>query len=189
MAEIFRTARLRVRPWTASESDVAAAFAIYGDPEVKRYLFSGSADADVDVTRAWLTQFVAEADPASSTGSWAVELLDDGAVVGTAILKPVDMNGVVDIEIGFHLARSVWGRGYATELAIGLLAYGFATFAVPRIISFAQPDNAASRRVLVKSGFRETGTGEFKGVPVVTYVIERERRSKPLSPDQYPGDR
>jgi len=174
MTEIFRTARLRVRPWTASDSDVAAAFAIYGDPEVKRYLFSGPPDADISVTRAWLTRFAAEADPTSPTGSWAVEQLDDGVTIGTAILKPIDMNGVEDIEIGFHLARSVWRRGYATELAIGLLRYGFATFPVPRIIAFARPDNAASRRVLVKSGFRETGTGEFKGVPVVTYVIERE---------------
>lgn len=174
MAEIFRTARLRVRPWTASDGDVAAAFAIYGDPEVQRYLFSGPADADIDVTRAWLTRFAAEADPTAATGSWAVELPDDGAPIGTAILKPVVMNGIEDIEIGFHLARSVWGRGYATELATGLLTYGFATLPTTRIISFAHPDNAASRRVLVKAGFRETGTGEFKGVPVVTYVVERE---------------
>ncbi|MCO5177702.1 MAG: GNAT family N-acetyltransferase [Thermomicrobiales bacterium] len=173
MAEIFRTARLRVRPWTASERDVAAAFAIYGEPEVQRYLFSGPADADIEVTRAWLTRFVAEADPTAATGSWAVELPGGGAAIGTAILKPVVMNGVEDIEVGFHLARSVWGRGYATELATALLSYAFSTLPVSRIISFAHPDNAASRRVLVKAGFRETGVGEFKDVPVVTYVVER----------------
>jgi RimJ/RimL family protein N-acetyltransferase len=177
--EILSTDRLRVRPWTASDDDIAAAFAIYGDPLVLRYLFGKTPDASIDVTRDWLTRLVATADPTAPTGSWAIEERATGQVIGTLIFKVVEMNGVAEPEIGFHLARSAWGKGYATEASRALIAYGFATLDAPRIIGFAKPDNAASRRVLEKVGMHEDGTGTFKGDPVVVYAIEREALRTP----------
>lgn len=56
------------------------------------------------------------------------------------------------IEIGDHLAHEAWGHGFATELAAGVVQYGFAVLGLDRIIAVASPDNLASRRVLEKSG-------------------------------------
>jgi len=59
-------------------------------------------------------------------------------------------------EMGYVLARDVWGRGYATEAAAALLAYGFAA-GLHRIGATCDPENAASARVLEKIGMSFEG--------------------------------
>ena len=48
---------------------------------------------------------------------------------------------------------AVWGRGYASELLRRSLEVARAG-GVIELVAFAHPDNAGSRRVLVKAGFR-----------------------------------
>ncbi len=52
------------------------------------------------------------------------------------------------VEAGWRLAREHWGRGYATETARAALAHGFGPLALPEVVAFAVPGNAASRRVM-----------------------------------------
>lgn len=62
-------------------------------------------------------------------------------------------------EIGYWFARSVWGRGIATETGRALLAYGFRTLGLPLVHYRAFVDNLASQRVAQKLGFRRVGIG------------------------------
>ena len=61
-------------------------------------------------------------------------------------------------EVFYSLARAKWGRGYATEAAKAMVAFGFNEMKLRRIYGFIHPDNIASRRVLEKSGLVEIGT-------------------------------
>lgn len=57
-------------------------------------------------------------------------------------------------EIGWVVAPAHQGRGYATEAALALLAHGFGTVGVHRIVATCQPQNTASVRVIQKLGLR-----------------------------------
>lgn len=58
-------------------------------------------------------------------------------------------------QIGYTIARGFWGRGLATEAVSALTAYAFAAFALHRITASVDPRNAASARVLEKTGYRK----------------------------------
>jgi RimJ/RimL family protein N-acetyltransferase len=69
---------------------------------------------------------------------------------------PPDRDGRV--EIGFSVLPGWQGRGYATELARALIENAFSESEVEQVVAHTTEDNAASRRVLEKSGFVRVGT-------------------------------
>ena len=166
---IFETERLIVRPWTATDAETA--FAIYRDPEVTRYLGGNRTHADLGASRAWLAR-LAERNAALPVGLglWAVTIPDGDRPIGLFVLAPLD--GGPEIEIGYHLGRDWWGRGYATELARGGLRYGFERLGLPRIVGVTFPENVASRRVLTKVGLRPAGRGRYYGHDLDYFALD-----------------
>ncbi len=78
-----------------------------------------------------------------------------------------DMIGVMDIflrdeksdfELGYWIARDHWGHGYAPEAAMAVMEEGQRHFGVNRYIAGVFADNPASIRVLIKLGFKSTGS-------------------------------
>jgi len=59
-----------------------------------------------------------------------------------------------DVDVGFALLPQYAGRGYATESARAVLAYGRETLGLERIVGITAPDNRASIAVLEKIGLR-----------------------------------
>ena len=80
-----------------------------------------------------------------------------------------------DGELGFSLARSAWGRGYATEAARAWLEHGFSVLGFTRVVAVVKPGNAASIRVLEKVGMRQVGPTRLAGSEWLLY----EARSGP----------
>ncbi|MEO6717444.1 MAG: GNAT family N-acetyltransferase [Novosphingobium sp.] len=79
---------------------------------------------------------------------------DKGArLIGCAGLSPYGD----DVELGYWIARSHWGQGYATEAAQAVLQLAKA-LGHRRVVAGHFVDNPASGRVLTKAGFRRTGT-------------------------------
>ena len=174
MDVILETERLVIRRWTPADAE--AAFAIYGDPEVTRYLGGSGPDATVEQTRATLERVIAREARTPGLGFWAVEEQGSGRLVGGALLQPVDETP--EIEVGYHFARSAWGHGYATEVTRALIRYGFETHGLTRIIGLVFPENHASRRVLEKAGLTYEGRGSYFGHELDVLAIS------PPPPDQ-----
>ena len=61
-------------------------------------------------------------------------------------------------ELGFRLRRDAWGRGFASEGAIALVAVGFADQDLARIAATTMAVNSASRRVMEKTGLTHVRT-------------------------------
>jgi ribosomal-protein-alanine N-acetyltransferase len=76
-----------------------------------------------------------------------------------------------DIEIGWWLAPSHWGRGLATEAGLAILHDGFERAGLTRIVAVAHPDRRASRRVMEKIPMRYERNAQHKGIDVVLYAI------------------
>jgi RimJ/RimL family protein N-acetyltransferase len=145
--------RLRLREWR--QADWRAAHAYAADPEVVRYLDWGPNTEDD--TRAFLREVQrARRRRPRTRYDLAVTLASTGAVIGGCRLW-IESAPHREGSIGYSLARAAWGQGYATELAAGLLRLGFETLGLHRIHAIAEPENAASARVLEKVGMQREG--------------------------------
>lgn len=86
-------------------------------------------------------------------GLWAVVLKSTGEFVGDCGLTPQDVDGVEEIEIGYHVKRPYWRRGYAAEAAAECCAYGRERFGLQRLVAIIDPRNVPSQGVAKKLGF------------------------------------
>lgn len=150
MSEL-RTDRLLLRQWRDEDRDPFAA--LNADPVVMEHfpatLSLAESEAFVDRHSALIDQ--------RGWGLWAVEVLDTGDFIGfTGLAVPVfDADFVPCTEIGWRLAASAWGRGYATEAATAVLAFAFDEIGLDDVVSFTYVGNDRSRRVMEKIGLRQ----------------------------------
>lgn len=169
MSIIFETGRMIVRPWTVDDTD--AAFEIFGDAEVMRYVGStGKPHPDAEVTRQRLATLAAtEFEP--GRGNWAAIERSTGMVIGGCGLGHLDE--LAAVEVFYHLRRDRWGMGYGAELARGAIGFGFASGDLERIIGLAYPANVASHRVMRSAGMTHLGRVVAYGVDLEYFAIER----------------
>ena len=176
----IETERTLIRPWTLE--DVGAAFEMYGDAEVMRYLGRdgpGATVGSIEEMRERLGKAVAKFPPESGFLYSAVVSKAEGAVVGTALLKPLDLSDGTcspdEIEIGWHLNRNHWGKGLGTEMARALVQHGFDALGLPVLHAIAYLENTASIRIMQKIGMTYRGTTDrYYGVTAEHYLIKRD---------------
>ena len=148
----LETERLLLRPWKDSDYDTYARMS--RDPDIVRF-FPGilnrvESDAEVDY---WRSSFKNE-----GWGFWALEEKTTKEFVGyTGLMHTLPEHPFPRcVEIGWKLARSSWGKGYATEAARRALAFGFTELGQDAIFAYASVDNAASIKVIKRLGMSET---------------------------------
>ena len=161
------TARLHLRPFTPA--DHIAIHAVYADPDVMRFVGHGAHRTMSETASALRTY----GDVLERRGYsfLAVTERAGGALIGDGGLHPLAGIGP-DVELGYTLARSAWGKGYATELGQALVDYAFTVLRVPRVVAQVEPTNTASRRVLAKLGMSERGERIAYGRPHLLYAVE-----------------
>ncbi len=91
---------------------------------------------------------------------WYLERKDSpGTVVGDLSFKGPCIDGVV--ELGYGLRSGCCGQGYMTEAVAAVTSWALAQTGVTRVEAETAPENTASQRVLLRAGYRPTGsTGE-----------------------------
>ncbi|MEU4604896.1 GNAT family N-acetyltransferase [Kribbella sp. NPDC023972] len=155
MAEL-RTERLLLRRWR--ESDLAPWAAMNADPEVRQHLGEVMTREQTDASVA---TFRAEFDQ-RGYGWWAVEVQATGEFIGFAGLDDVDPGlPFTGVEIGWRLARSAWGHGYATESARAVLTYGFDTLGLAEILAITTATNHRSQAVMRRLGMTHNPADNF----------------------------
>jgi ribosomal-protein-alanine N-acetyltransferase len=163
MERSLRTERTVIRPF--SLDDVPDAHPVFRDPEVGRFMVGG-ADATLADTQDRIVRYMAH-QKRHGFAKWAVRLQDTGEYIGDAGIMTLPATG--EVELGYRLARSHWGRGLATEIAAAWLQHGLEDLEFPRIIAFADPKNTASIRVLEKLGMTFHRNDRLYDMNVVVY--------------------
>ncbi|GAC1325270.1 MAG: GNAT family N-acetyltransferase [Mycobacteriales bacterium] len=174
MDVVFTTERLLVRRWTLE--DVAAAYEIYRDPLVTRFLGDGSPMLDLAAQRRMIDRILARYAEWDGMGAWAMQRHEDGVLVGAVLLKPLpDSTGDSGLtEVGWHLGSAHWGNGYATEAARGALEVGWQRYDLPTIYAVVNPANARSQAVAGRLGMAPLGrTSRFYGVDLELFQLDR----------------
>jgi [ribosomal protein S5]-alanine N-acetyltransferase len=149
------THRLGLRRFTADDFEWLAQ--VYSDADVTRYLGGVKSPSEA---RAFLeTRILRYYDEHPGFGIWMTVERATGVAVGFHLLNHIRGESIV--QVGFTLARSAWGNGFATEMAGAVLRYGFLELGVPRIHGMASLQNRASQNVLLKIGLRRHGERAF----------------------------
>lgn len=158
---MLETERLYARPWRVDE-DAPGACAMYGDPEMVRYI-GGQLIADVGEQRERLAAILERNQRwGGRFGSWPLIERATGELVGTAILKPMPASGSGgapsdEIEVGWHVVRHHWGRGFAPEAGRALLARGFDVLGLELLNAVVESPNQRSLAVARRIGMRHVG--------------------------------
>jgi RimJ/RimL family protein N-acetyltransferase len=164
----LETERLLLREWNEAR-DFETYAEMCGDEEIMRYL-GGKPFSRVEAWRHMA--YMVGHWQLRGFGHWAVEEKATGEFVGRlGFLEPA---GWPAFEIGWTLAKSRWGRGYATEGAGRALEYAFLELGKPHVISLIHPDNAASIAVARRLGETLESRTSVLGIDVEIYGMSRE---------------
>ena len=149
------TLRLALRPPQAQDLD--ALYAIYGDAATNAFNPAGPLP-DRAAAQALLERWMAQWRE-RILGPWAIAARDDPQrVIGFGGISLYPYLEQERVNLGYRFATSAWGRGYATELGMAALDFGFEEHGVDRIFGLVRPTHEASIRVLEKIGMLLHGT-------------------------------
>ena len=169
MPPTLQTQRLLLRPYRSDDVDDILGYAT--DAEWAR-----SIPVPHPYTRRDAEEFVAAAIRADDETrfQWAIE--HGGRVSGGITLWIVRSGSA---EIGYNIARPLWGGGLATEAAAAVVAFGFRELGLARVQASTDIRNTASWRVMEKLGMAREGVARenrlLKGERVddVLYAVLR----------------
>ncbi len=176
---IIETDRLRLRRW--KNTDLETMSRINADPRVMEFFPS---TMSLEQTESMIARIETEITE-KGFGSWAVERKSDRSLIGFIGLHAPHYTTPFTpcIEIGWRLASTCWGHGYATEGATQVLRYAANVLHLPEVVSFATVANVRSRRVMEKIGMIRDLDGDFdhplvdENHPLKRHVLYRSKLS------------
>ncbi|HEX2618410.1 MAG TPA: GNAT family N-acetyltransferase [Flavobacteriales bacterium] len=160
------TERLYFRPLTTA--DMPAWMPFITSPEAMRFL--GRALGNDDACRQWFDRQLGRY-AAGEGGLYAVVDRSTGTLLGQAGLLVQQLEGVHELEVGYHFLPEVWGRGYATEAARACMDRAFALRLAPSLISMVHTANERSARVARRNGLIWERQVTFRELPVDIFRI------------------
>lgn len=164
----FETQNLLVRPYTLQDVDGLAA--VMENPQVHTYTKDGNNPWDRRRTEEYIQFFIQKNFQTLDCFHGAVIEKETGKIIGLTGLNPYKEN---EPEIEWKLGVAYWNKGYATEIGRELLSAAFRTTDIAGVYGMAEPENAASRRVLQKIGMQFLGIQPFRDHKDAFYYIAR----------------
>ena len=164
----LQTERLILRRLTPDDTD--AIFAIIGDPIAMRYYPRTFTREDA---QEWIERNLRRYQQ-DGYGLLAIVLKSNSEVIGDCGLSWQLADEEPVLELGYHLRRDHWGRGYATEAARACMDYAFRVVTLDRLVSLIKPENVPSRGVAERNRMRAEREVMHGGEPHLLYVMTRE---------------
>ena len=165
-----------MRGWR--ESDLAPWAAMNADLEVRRYV---GPLLTFEQAAAWVLNYQDDLDR-YGFGFWAVEIRASGEFIGFTGLNTMDEGMPFSgVELGWRLARSAGGHGYATEAGLAALRYGFGTVGLPEVVAVTMARNVRSQAVMRRIGMTTDPAEDFDDPdvgegPLRRHVVYRKPR-------------
>lgn len=189
----LETGRLLLREMT--QADYPALAAILRDPQV---MYAYEHAFSPGETQAWLDR-QRDRYALYGHGLWAVVLKETGRMIGQCGLTWQVWRDSTVLEVGYHLRRDCWGRGYATEAAWACIRYAFEVLGAPRVHTIIRDTNLASQAVARRCGLKvsDRWVKRYRGMemPHLLFCLDSpvsrpQKQPLPLTVRQArPGDR
>lgn len=132
------TDRLLLREFMRTDFDALSR--VFGDADAMchyPYRF------DEERVRFWIDRNI-ERYRVFGFGLWAVVLKETGELIGDCGLTMQDINGFIRPEIGYHIRRDLWRRGFAKEAASACRDWAFMNTPFNALFSYMKKANVAS---------------------------------------------
>jgi len=158
------SARLVFRDMSADDLDDMAC--MLGDPAVMTYYPRPK-------TRVEAAKWIGWNRGLYQTHGFGLWLLTtpDGDFVGDCGLTPQFIEGVTELEVGYHVTPALQGRGYATEAAAASREFARTVLGATRLVALIHPGNRPSQRIAEKIGLRpERRAAARDGGDVIIYA-------------------
>jgi RimJ/RimL family protein N-acetyltransferase len=152
MQVFLETQRLLLRRFTMA--DVDDLVNLDADPDVMRFVTGGVPTSREEIETEFLPAFLGYYQRYEGFGFWAAVEKATGEFLGWFHFRPRPDAVPGEVELGYRLRRSAWGKGYATEGSRALIGKGFSEFGVQRVVAETMAVNTASRRVMEKAGLK-----------------------------------
>jgi len=165
LPERFRTPRLLLT--RIGMHDVSDMVGMHREGRVARALGGTPAEGEI---AAHVEQLAAQWEQ-HGFGWWAMRDPASGRFIGRGGLRRVTVDNAPEVEVAYGLLPEFWNRGLATELARVSVAQGFVRLGLTDVVSFTQPANRGSRRVMEKTGLRYERVITHGGVEHVLYRL------------------
>jgi RimJ/RimL family protein N-acetyltransferase len=179
MSTFLETDRLVLRQFT--QDDAQLLFDFNSDPDVIRYVGLHSPTELRPYQEFIREKCLAYYNRYATLGFWAAVEKATGQFIGWFHLRPaLDYRFATeagyqqgDLDLGYRLRKSAWGKGYATEGAKALIEIALRQRNINRVVAATSIENVASQRVLEKVGLTPTSQFTLPGYerPVMKYEL------------------
>jgi len=165
---ILETSRLTLRRLRREDAD--AVFAIIGDDVAMQYYPKTFNRRDAN---EWIERNLRRYAEYGH-GLFAVTLKGDDEMIGDCGIIRQTVEGLLQLEVGYHFRRDQWGHGYATEAARACMGLALHGLGAKKVISLIRPENMPSRRVAERNGMQVEKQVAHAGLPHLVYAMKRD---------------
>ena len=168
----METQRLIIREYT--EEDFDALYEILSDAETMKYYPKPYDEAGV---RRWIN-WCLDSYRKNGFGLWALELKDTGTFIGDCGISMQNIDGEILPEIGYHVHKGYWRRGYAKEACAAVKDWFFTNTDYEAVYSYMNQENEASRATAASNGMTQVKAYEDGVEALAVYRITRAEWQK-----------
>lgn len=150
---IVRTKRLILREFI--HHDWGDVLAYQSNPiYLQYYPWAGRSEHNV---REFINQFIKwQSEDPRTKFQFAITIPGPESLIGNCGIRRENKDATI-ANIGYEIAPDYWRKGYATEAALAMVAFGFKRLKLHRIWAHCLTENLASWRVLEKIGMKREG--------------------------------
>lgn len=164
---VFETPRLLLRQFTLEDASLIQQ--LNSDPEVLKYLHEPPLETVEHAKHILTTVILPQYE--NNLGRWAIHTKDNNEFIGWCGLK--HRPELDEIDLGYRLKKTAWGKGYAKEAAQHTIDHGLNKLQLPVITGRAHIENLASLKILEKIGMQFIKEETVDDCPVKTYIARR----------------
>lgn len=166
MITVLETERLRLREFKPRDLDPLAE--MVADEEQMAFYPRPRTKAEVS---AWIARNL-DLYERVGFGFWLIEGIQTAAFLGYCGIRPLELDGTPEIELGWHTKKTSWNQGVATEAGTACRDLALHRLGVERLVATIDPAHGASLRVATKLGMRPERRAVLDGWPCVVYSVE-----------------
>ena len=166
---MIETEHLVMREYTLQDFDVL--YEIMSDPETMNHY---PEPFDEERTRNWIEWNISNYKE-YGFGLWAVVLKENGEFIGDCGVTIQNIDGELFPEIGYHIHKKYWRRGFGSEAARAVRDWAFKNTSYDRLYSYMKYTNVASYSTALSIGMKKVKEySDEKNLISYAYAISRE---------------
>jgi len=128
--------------------DIPILARLWSDPDVTHYI-GGPHDYDEVYEELCKDD---EVKPPPLLDLWVLVEKSTNRIIGHCGIIDKEIDDTTEYDLNYILDKPVWGKGYATEIAVAIRDYSLEYLRLNRVIALIDPENRASINVALKIG-------------------------------------